>query len=370
VVAGVVLHGKSLLQYARLEAESVDVLLDGVPGPIAEELMDAAPGVPSDALLAWQQSRIESLAQSPLASPTPGTRVVELWNSIEHLMVSGGDTRIAISRQRGFNRYGTTPRPRPEAVHFSSSTASSVSDYGFTYCDLLREWTLLLFCSPLSSSASLFVGRDLLAAMLRDGLSLQKLRQHFVCALSAELLDLFGLSDADADVTQAPSGTDTELLAVMVSIAPGGGLTNILISPEESGRGVKEAGAGRYFDLQASTGQRVRKGDLVWAQAVIRTVEIPIRDSRTVPRPQADVAAELRREIDAARARKERVLLHMLPSSKSGLSYPTEQVVAELVALAPAEIDVVVDACQMRNPFAQIGEWVRRGWMVQVSGSK
>jgi hypothetical protein len=216
----------------------------------------------------------------------------------------------------------------------------------------------------------LSTGRDLLASMLREKLPLHELRQRFIGALGAELLDLFGLNEGEADVSQAPSGTDTELLAVMVSIAPGGGLTNILISPEESGRGVKEAGAGRYFDSVASNGQKVRKGELAWTHAVIRTVEVPIRDARAVPRPQADVAAELRREIEAARARNDRVLLHMLPSSKSGLSYPTEAAVAALVAIDPASIDVVVDACQMRNPFAQVADWVRRGWMVQVSGSK
>ncbi len=143
VVAGVVLHGKSLLQFARLESESVDVLLDGVPPTIAEELMDPCPGMPTGALLAWQQSRIESLAHGPSRAAPPSAHLTELWQCIEHLMVSGGDSRIAINRQRGFNRYGTTPRPRPEAVHFSSSTASSVSDYGFTYCDLLREYSLV-----------------------------------------------------------------------------------------------------------------------------------------------------------------------------------------------------------------------------------
>ena len=38
--------------------------------------------------------------------------------------------------------------------------------------------------------------------------------------------------------------------------------------------------------------------------------------------------------------------------------------------MAPDEIDVVVDACQMRTPFEEIAGWARLGWMTQLSGSK
>jgi len=44
--------------------------------------------------------------------------------------------------------------------------------------------------------------------------------------------------------------------------------------------------------------------------------------------------------------------------------------VTEIVAMAPDQIDVVVDACQMRTPFEEIAGWARLGWMTQLSGSK
>lgn len=348
LLPGVVLHGKSLLRAAS--AETCESLLEGIPERIAEELMDQDSGVPSEVVVAWQRSRIENLSDSSVVSGTRAAKAIELWNSVEELLVSGGDSRLAIDHQTGFNKYGTTPRPRPEAVHFSSSTASSISDYGFMYCDMLRH--------------------DLLAAMVREDLSPKQLRARTVDAMAIELLDLLVLAEYDADVALAPSGTDTEMLAVLMGAAAGVSLTNILIAPEETGRGVREAGAGKYFDSLAASGQRIQKGLAAWPQAAIRIVEVPIRDDNFAPRTQSAVSADIRHEIEKALAQDDHVLLHLLASSKTGLNAPSEEAVIELSQLAPNSIDVVVDACQMRSPFVKMGEWVRRGWMVQISGSK
>jgi hypothetical protein len=347
-LAGIVRHGKSLLRTASVE--TCDALLEGMPDRIRDELLDRAAGAPSAAVVAWQATRIESLARMPMAAAPQDGAACELWHCVEELMVSGGDSRIAIEPRTGFNRYGTAPRPRPEAVHFSSSTASSVSDYGFTYCDLAR--------------------RDLLAAMLREDLAEAALHARMVDATAAELVDLLTLGESEADVALAPSGTDTELLVVALARAAGGALTNIVIAPEETGRGVREAAAGRYFDGIAGSGQSVRKGQPAWPGAVIRLAEVPIRDGAGRPRSRGQVAADARGQVLRALERGDRVLLHYLASSKSGLASPGEEAIREIAALAPAAIDVVVDACQMRSPFAKMGEWVRHGWLVQVSGSK
>ena len=348
LLPGIALHGKSLLRAAAID--SCDALLEGLPERIAEELMDFNSRTPSEALLEWQRTRLEGLADLSLIPPVPGAAEVELWHCVEELLVSGGDTRIAIDRRTGFNRYGTVPRPRPEAVHFSSSTASSISDYGFTYCDVLR--------------------RDLLAALLREGVSPAELRVRTVDAVGLELLDLLALTDEEADVVMAASGTETELLAVLLSLASGAAVTNILIAPDETGRGVREAGAGLYFDSVAASGAPINKGQPAWPRQTIRVVEIPIRDNRGAPRSSLEVTRHIRREIEQALARHDRVLLHILASSKTGLLSPPVEAVDELVKADIGAIDVVVDACQMRSPFTQMGEWVRRGWMVQVSGSK
>jgi hypothetical protein len=120
----------------------------------------------------------------------------------------------------------------------------------------------------------------------------------------------------------------------------------------------------------AASGSLVVKGQSAWPDADIEIVEIPIRDDGGSPRDKTAIEDDVQREVGDARAKGRRVLLHILASSKTGLAAPAEEAITKVLQTDPASIDVVVDACQMRTPFLNIGEWARRGWMVQVSGSK
>jgi hypothetical protein len=237
-------------------------------------------------------------------------------------------------------------------VHFSSSTASAVSDHGFLFCDLLR--------------------RDLLRAQQADGVDAGLLLRRTADALGGEICRLIGLGAGEADVAVTASGTDAELHAVLLARAAAGGgrLTNIVIGPEESGRGVVLAAAGRYFDDRTATGARVTMGDAAWPQAEVRVLEVPIREPDGRPRAAEQVEADAAAALRQALAGDGRALLHVLVASKTGLSAPRRAAVQALVATAPDRIDGVVDACQMRSTLAELGAWVRDGWMVQVSGSK
>ena len=57
-------------------------------------------------------------------------------------------------------------------------------------------------------------------------------------------------------------------------------------------------------------------------------------------------------------------------ASKTGLTAPYLGTLERIELLAPEQIDIVIDACQMRTPLERLGEFVRCGWMVQISGSK
>lgn len=349
-LAATLRHGAALVHQLG-EAERA-LIVDLLPQAVAAALADD-PGSPmAAALLAWQASRVEGLAV-PHPTPTPIDHQAggELALPLEHILVAGGDSRLVLDRRTGLNRYGTVARPRPEAVHFSSSTASSVSDYGFMLADLLR--------------------RELVLAAVHDGVAVDELRRRTTDAVSGRLAALIGIGPAEADLMLAPSGSDTELLAVMLALAAADRpLTNVLIAPEETGRAVALAGAGRYFDDIAGSGAPVRKGDEAWPGRAIEVVQVAIRAPDGQPRPNAAIEAELRALVAAELARGRRVLLHMLACSKTGISAPSPACIGELAALAPERIDVVVDACQMRTPFEEIVLWARRGWMIQLSGSK
>ncbi len=347
-LAALVRHGAALVR--RLPMADRAMLLDPTPGGISAELTGSRLDPPSPALVAWIAGKIGVDADQLPADETMAPLSLEA--PIEALLVSGGDSRLSLDRQSGKNKYGTTPRPRPEAVHFSSSTASSISDYGFLYCDVLR--------------------RDLLAHVRENALDPREARAALSDALIAELRDMCGLDTHEADGAIAASGTDTELLAVLMAraAAPGAELFNLLISPEETGRGVKLAGAGLYFDPLSATGAPIAMGQPVWPGVTIGVADIAIRNASGEKRPIEALDAEFLETGRQALDRGQRVLAHVLIGSKTGLSGPSDAAVDALVAMAPDRVDVVVDACQMRVDYAYLGECVRRGWMVQVSGSK
>ncbi len=340
-------HGAALI--ARLSPHQRELVTDHVPDFMAAALVEGEKFQMTPNLLQWQASRIEGLGD--LTGATELVDCGELSLPVERLLVAGGDSRLIVDESTGMNRYGTTPRPRPEAVQFSSSTASSISDYGFMLCDMLR--------------------RDLIGAALRDGLAIEDLRGRTVDALGAELIALLGLQSSDADVVLAPSGTDTEFLAVLFALAADDRpLTNILIAPEESGRGVATAAAGCFFDDLSASGAAIRKGEAAWPGREIEVVQVAIRGNGGCTRSRAEIHVELSEISRRALANGRRLLLHMLASSKTGLSAPSVEAAGEIERMAPDRVDVVVDACQMRNPLAEIGGWVLRKWMVQITGSK
>ena len=340
-------HGATLI--AQLSDRQRDLVLDHLPRFVAEALAEGDGFAANSELLAWQASRVEALG--PLGSDVVSADCGELSRPVECMLMAGGDSRLAVNAATGMNRYGTTPQPRPEAVHFSSSTASSISDYGFMLCDMLR--------------------RDLIGAVLSNGATIGQLRDRTVDALGAELAGLLGLAPSEADVVLAPSGTDTELLAVLFALAADGRpLTNVLIAPDESGRGVASAAAGCYFDDVAASGAPIKKGAAAWPTRAIHVAKVAIRDAQGAIRRQDAIHQELSALAERALGEGHRVLLHVLASSKTGLAAPSLESVGDIERLAPERVDVVVDACQMRNPLDDIGGWVRRGWLVQVSGSK
>lgn len=344
-LGSVLRHGAALID--ALDDASASLLLDLLPAAIAQELRHLGERMPSAALIVWQAGRLGEARTLPSTSSQPD----ELEGPLERLLIAGGDSRLRLDPRTGCNRYGVPPRPRPEAVHFSSSTASAVSEYGFLYCDLLRH--------------------HLLAAR-RDGVPGGRLRRAAAHALGVEITRLLGLDDDEVDVALTPSGTDAELLSVAVARAGAGGrpLANLLMAPDESGRGVRLAGSGCWFDDVAGTGAPIARGQPVWPEGEIPVHEIAIRDGRGHPRSREAVDADFLRAGTAALESGNHLLAHVLLTSKTGMSAPSHTAVDQLVALAPGRVDVVVDACQMRTPFSELGAYARRGWMLQVSGSK
>ncbi len=68
-------------------------------------------------------------------------RLHEVWGLLgtaDELMETGGDIRLARDPKTALNGYGCSHRPRPWAITFASSTASSCSERGYIAADKAR----------------------------------------------------------------------------------------------------------------------------------------------------------------------------------------------------------------------------------------
>jgi len=270
---------------------------------------------------------------------------------LEKILISHGDTRLVLDSKK-LNKYGVPPNPRPQAIHFSSSTASPISEYGFKFCEILRR----SFVNEIARDADL------------EAILYSRLGQMICC----EILKLAHLDKSQADVVVVPSGTDAEKIAVGLALAnmKGSPVTNVIIGSEESGSFVREAAQGNYYDNVVAGKEIYKKGEKIWINSDIKLVEVPIRTLDGAPLEINILMKKIRDIVEEEISADRHVMVHILQTSKTGLSGPTAKDFSDALGELIFKIDVVVDACQMRADFKELGDLIRRGWLVQISGSK
>jgi hypothetical protein len=260
---------------------------------------------------------------------------------LELMLASGGDERVWPDPATGRNRYGTPVGPAAHEIWFSSSTASA------------------------PSLAAYRAAAEVLAALTgTPGLPVHE----WFDAIRARILRSFGIPGAAAILTA--SGTEAELMTLAVARALlKGPLTNLLIAPHETGSGVPQAAAGRHFLGSAPHLDVVERGLPVDATlaADVELLTVSLRDADGRRRSGGAVDSEV---LALAAARHDSLLLHMLDTSKTGLSGPSPTVVREIRDTAPDKVLVAVDACQLRCTAAEIKAYLQNGFMVLLTGSK
>ncbi|WP_283194586.1 hypothetical protein [Rhizobium sp. AN80A] len=268
-------------------------------------------------------------------------------HALSLLLSAGGDGRIQLDPETGRNRYGTRTIPSGSEISFASTTASNVSSQGFAAADgqLKRLFGV---------DGSHAVAMDQWFADIRD-----RIGRHLGCPGSGVVL--------------AASGTDVELLALGLTLAlskrP---VTNILIAPEETGSGIPRAAAGRHFAEATALGYRAAAGEMldgISADRVeVRTVAI--RNDAGQARSADDIDRDVIALAEDALKRDRDVLLHVLDTSKTGLTAVTRAAARHVAGLAPGRVRVLVDACQFRCGSADLRRDIADGFLVAVTGSK
>jgi hypothetical protein len=267
--------------------------------------------------------------------------------SISFLLGTGGDRRIWPDPITRRNRYGTRSTPADDEISFSSTTANNVSGEGFLAAGLeLKRLTDIE--SPFAMTF------DQWFADIRD-----------------RIVRNFGRKNAE--VILAASGTDAELLALCLfaglSKRP---LTNILVAPDETGSGVSRAAAGCHYSDLAALGRAVQAGAPLEGLPAdrIEVRKIAIRNDMGEPRDQHEIDADVIATVELELKRGRDVLVHVLDTSKTGLAGLTRHAARHVAALAPGQVQVVVDACQFRCSVSQLQQDLADGFVVTVTGSK
>jgi len=289
--------------------------------------------------------RLQILEQSSLPKFNAGLR--DLFATLDDLLGCGGDPRLMLDPIARVNDYGCGVMPSPQTLSFSSSTASTISERAYERAGLAREELM----------------RSAIAVGLEEALEtrIEEMRE--------ELKSHLGLGATEVDVAFSPSGTDSQLHALFVTRALlGEAITTILVGSDQTGSGTAYTARGRHFNRFTASGTVVRK-DTSIAGLEADCITLPLADA-TGLKPRADADLAVIEAIEAAVARGARVLLQIMDASKLGWHAPSEACLDEISRRWPGQVQVVVDACQMRLSRRRLETYLDRGYMVLITGSK
>ena len=283
-----------------------------------------------------------------LQDRAPFPDLTRLAQPIEDLLISGGDGRITAQAPSRRNAYGCTPYPRPAALDFGSSTASSISLPAFARAQAAQ----LRMCS--------------LAVRLGEEDALDQRMEE----LRASLRHLWRVPEAE--IVFSPSGTDAQLQALfLVKALLGAPLATIIVGADQTGSGTVHTAKGCHFSDGTSLGRTVEKAfPIAGLSESVRMCGIDFCDAQERLRSDAEMDRAVHDAVADAIARGEKVLLQAMASSKLGWCGPSEHCLAAISAAWPDQVCIVIDACQMRLAPAQLGDYLARGYLVLATGSK
>ncbi|MEA3037965.1 MAG: hypothetical protein QOE79_478 [Sphingomonadales bacterium] len=261
------------------------------------------------------------------------------------LMTTGGDERLVLRDGTGLNKYHSAPRPSA-VLAYASSTANDISAAAQAHVDgVVAE-----------------LGGEL------DGAGYQAPLE----GLRARLRRAYALPD-QVDIVFAPSGTDLEYVCLAAVAGRGAaGTHNVLLGADEVGTGCIYSAFGRYFAATTALGIATGAGTPVpgFGDTKVELVDVPVRDPAGQVHPSAEIAARMDAAIAGAAAAGRHVLVHVVHGSKTGLILPSREDIDALASRHGAAATFVVDACQARIAAPAIAEYLERGAIVFVTGSK
>ncbi|MBP8792200.1 MAG: hypothetical protein KBE41_05330 [Lutibacter sp.] len=274
--------------------------------------------------------------------------VENLAKPTEYLLMDGGDLRLNIDEINLLNKYGCRPFPRPDAFTFASSTATSVSNFAFDKTDKVRS--------------------ILIRNSLKNGFKNATI--EFSELLKNNLRKIFKLND-ECEIIFSPSGTDSALqIAAITQIISEKDITHVLVASDETGSGVPAALKGCHFENNTALNFPVTKGDKIEGFRAIDLIKIPFRDENGALKSSSQLDKEVFEAISKTNELGRHVVLHTMDQSKLGYQSPSEELLQSLNTLGNLSMQVIVDAAQLRLDPTDIQNYLNKGYIVTITGSK
>lgn len=274
--------------------------------------------------------------------------VENLAKPTEYLLMDGGDLRLNIDEVDLLNKYGCRPFPRPEAFTFASSTATSVSNFAFDKTDKVRS--------------------ILIKNSLKNGF--KKTTIEFSELLKNNLRKIFKLHD-ECQIIFSPSGTDSSLqIAAITQIISDKDITHVLVASDETGSGVPAALKGCHFENTTALNYPVKKGNKIEGFRDVDLIKIPFRNENGELKSSSQLDEEVFSAISKTNKLGKRIVLHIMDQSKLGYQSPSEEMMQSLDTLENLSIQVIVDAAQLRLDPTDIQNYLNKGYIVSITGSK
>jgi uncharacterized protein len=276
------------------------------------------------------------------------TIIENLAKPTEYLLMDGGDLRLNIDEIDLLNKYGCRPFPRPEAFTFSSSTATSVSNFAFDKTDKVRS--------------------ILIRNSLKNGFKNATI--EFSELLKNNLKKIFKLSE-ESEIIFSPSGTDSSLqIAAITQIFSNKEITHVLVASDETGSGVPSALKGCHFENTTALNFPVNKGDRIEGFRDVDLIKIPFRDGNGALKSSKQLDEEVYDAIYKTNEQGRHIVLHTMDQSKLGYQSPSDELIKKLNKLPKVSIQIIVDASQLRLDPRDIQHYLNKGYSVTITGSK
>lgn len=262
---------------------------------------------------------------------------------LAQLMTEGGDARILLDSQTMLNRYHSGPYPR-ELIALASSTANDLSAEAMDYLSARFD--------------------D--AATLNNG----ETYAQFLEGARNQIRSAYALDDP-TDIFFAASGTDLEYVALLaVAGRSPSGICNLLLGSDEVGSGCIHSAAGRYFANETPLGHASKPGDPVAGLPPIHLGDFPVRNDAGTAFSSDAIFTAMTAQIETALASGQHPLIHIVHGSKTGLVLPHLDEIDALRKHFGDRLSFVVDACQARITSDAIRDYLKRGIIVFLTGSK